>query len=984
MYRRVMMLGVGVFVLAGVLSAQAALKHRYSFDNPAGDATGATVVDSISGSNGTVLGANAVFTGTTLDLPGGSSASAGYMDLPNGMISSLTAVTFEGWVTIDSTDQAWARLFDFGTTSEGEHTGPGGGGSGVNYLYLSAAVNANYNSHRFEMSAGVSDDIFTDAGTPTVVGEEYHFLVTVENDGEGGMIGRWWKNGVQIVFGDTADVELSAVQDVNNWLGRSNWTGDANLNGQFNEFRIYDHAMTPLEAQISYQLGPENTSGDAGAETSRTVEGDDTVVIEGTKRFLLALTFSNLPDPIIFSQDPDLTWSSSDTNVATVSQSGIVAGVGLGTATITANYPGAPATKDITVTDRGLRHQYSFNEPYDWDGGMGLPVADSIGGATGMVYYGTIQGDGTVLLESDFATYIDLPNGILSQYGAATVEAWFTPIEDSYGWSRIFSFGISTAGELDQDTITGDGAGQVFCTIDRGTTPLYSIDMVLGGTQRTIIDPQQHGYDELTLVTWTFNPVANQMALYVDGVPKGTSTAPYVLGDLQDVNAWIGRSQWSADGMMNGTVEEFRIYEGALTAPEVAVNYGFGPNGEPFGDPGTAGAMRLECSDTSLRSDSAETAQVFALVTFSNTSLDVPVNGMPETTWSSDNTDIVTVSASGLVTAVGPGQTLVRAQYGDKSASIQFDAVSIAKPITLVHHWPFDDAPGQTTVVDLVGGANGVVIGTNHAFTGEALDLFGGGTSATAGTTGGSYVDLPNGLVSTLPGAATFEVVYVRDAAGTWQRVFDFGTSGTEDVPGTGGENIFLTAQNGAGVIRVAVATNSPGYDYEVQWDDVEERPAGELVHVVFTYDSDDSVSQLYVNGERVDIANAVFALADIDDVNNWLGRAQYSVDPNFNGKLHDLKIYTGIMLPNQVAANYAALFPAELAIESAALTPAGLVLSWTEEGATAFGVETAGSMAPGEATVWTPTGLTPVEVEGAKQVTIPLEADEGYYRLSE
>ena len=991
MCRKWLTLCAGV-VLASSMASQAELKHRYSFENAAGDATGATVVDLVSGANGTVLGAGASFTGTQLDLPGGPSATAAYVDLPNGMISSLTAVTIEGWVTIDATDQAWARLFDFGTTTQGEHLGPGGGGSGVDYLYLSAAVNLNYNIHRFEMSAGVNNDIFADAGIPTTVGVPYHFLATVENTGDGGMIGRWWKNGVQIVAGDTADVELSAIQDVNNWIGRSNWTGDANVNGTFDEFRIYDHAMTALEAQISYLLGPDDISGNAGAETSRMVTGDDAVVINGTKRFQLELQFANLSEPITFSQDLDLTWSSSDTNIATVSQSGIVTGRGLGTAMISAEFQaGAAAMKSIEVTDRALQHKYSFDEPFAADFEiLGLETADSVGGQHATVWGGTLQGDGTVWLQSVFNTeYVELPNGILSQYGAVTVEAWFTPIEDPLSWSRIFSFGNSNQGELGPFDRPGSaGAGQVFFTIDRGgNNPIYSADLNWGGNQSGIVPVFQHGYDALTHIALTFNPGENQVAIYVDGIPYGTAAAPQLLGDLNDVNNWIGRSQWSGDAFMNGTVDEFRIYEGALTAAEVAANVGAGPDGAPFSDPGTptAGTLRLESDNTSLVVD-ASVSLVRALAGFSNAIDDLPVNGLDDTVFRSDDTNIVVVSETGLVTPTGPGQTLVWADYAGQSASIQFSVVSIIKPITLVHHWPFDDEPGQTTVMDVVGSAHGTVVGTNHMFTGEALDLFGGGTSATAGTEGnGSYVDLPNGFVSALPGASTFEVAYIRQASGVWQRVYDFGTSdsGTEGVPGLGGENIFLTPQNGAnGNIRVAVASGTPGYNFEVQWDDNVERPLGSLVHVVFTYDSDDSVSRLYVNGEMVDVDNAVFALAGIPDINNWIGRAQYSGDPMFSGQINDLKIYTGIMTAAEVEAAYAALTPDEVAIGSAELTAEGLVISWPGD-ATGFGVEMTTSLS-GDPVEWTATGVDPEVVDGQNQVTLPIVEDEAYFRLSE
>jgi hypothetical protein len=47
------------------------------------------------------------------------------------------------------------------------------------------------------------------------------------------------------------------LNDVNNWLGRSNWTSDANFDGSFNEFRIYDQALTASEIAASFAAGPD-------------------------------------------------------------------------------------------------------------------------------------------------------------------------------------------------------------------------------------------------------------------------------------------------------------------------------------------------------------------------------------------------------------------------------------------------------------------------------------------------------------------------------------------------------------------------------------------------------------------------------------------------------------------------------------------------------------------------------------------------------
>ena len=48
----------------------------------------------------------------------------------------------------------------------------------------------------------------------------------------------------------------SNLDDVNNWLGRSNWAGDSNTDATYNEFRIYDYALNDAQVQRNLIDGP--------------------------------------------------------------------------------------------------------------------------------------------------------------------------------------------------------------------------------------------------------------------------------------------------------------------------------------------------------------------------------------------------------------------------------------------------------------------------------------------------------------------------------------------------------------------------------------------------------------------------------------------------------------------------------------------------------------------------------------------------------
>src|SRR5206468_12578070 len=79
----------------------AVLVHRYSFDGAPGSTT---VTDSVASANGTLINptATAAFTGSgQLNLDG--NASSAYVQLPSGIISSLTNTTIQAWVINNDT-----------------------------------------------------------------------------------------------------------------------------------------------------------------------------------------------------------------------------------------------------------------------------------------------------------------------------------------------------------------------------------------------------------------------------------------------------------------------------------------------------------------------------------------------------------------------------------------------------------------------------------------------------------------------------------------------------------------------------------------------------------------------------------------------------------------------------------------------------------------------------------------------------------------
>lgn len=121
----------------------------------------------------------------------------------------------------------------------------------------------------------------------------------------------------------------------------------------------------------------------------------------------------------------------------------------------------------------------------------------------------------------------------------------------------------------------------------------------------------------------------------------------------------------------------------------------------------------------------------------------------------------------------------------------------------LIHRYTFDDSPDGVTVPDIVGGADGTLVNrTGAAVIADGQVTMGNNGTQTNNSGTGDYIDLPNGIVSTLT-QMTIQcwATYTDDSLAIWGRVFSFGTSdGGEDAsPSGSGTGYFTVQPNRAG-----------------------------------------------------------------------------------------------------------------------------------------------------------------------------------------
>lgn len=203
-----------------------------------------------------------------------------------------------------------------------------------------------------------------------------------------------------------------------------------------------------------------------------------------------------------------------------------------------------------------LVHRYSFE-------GTGSTATDSAGTADGDLVDAS-QSGGVVTL--DGTGYVDLPNGLISDLTDVTIEAWFSHT-GSAGWERVFDFGNNSGGEDEQ----GTGTSYLFYTPTNGT--VGRAGFLPDGATEVTASGAVVATGRMTHIAVVFSETARSLRYYEDGALRGSGVVDNPLSDIDDVNNWLGRSQFASDPGLTGTIEEFRIYDAALTAPQVSYSY---------------------------------------------------------------------------------------------------------------------------------------------------------------------------------------------------------------------------------------------------------------------------------------------------------------------------------------------------------------------------------------------------------------------------
>jgi uncharacterized protein YjdB len=660
------------------LSAQTLL-HRYSFVSDASDSVGSA--------NGTLVapnGGSSASINNGLTLPGGGGPGySGYVSLPAGILTNTRSLTVECWAT-QSTQNGWAELWNFNN------------GTGQYIGFIPYPANNNNN-----MSMAIKNNNESDAlsGDQFPVGSEQYVAVTFDTNT---LVGSLYTNGSLIASVKVPDNTYipgtfgGASGTLNNYLGQDPWP-DPQFQGTIYEFRIWDGVVSQRYLSASALAGPSVVINNL-TPTSVSVTAEPSVIITGTEQANVTVQLPQTGTANLPATSDATNWTSSNPNVLAVNSSGVISGVGVGSATVSATVAGVTATSDnITVTGpQTLLHRYSF---------VG-DASDSVGGADGTLVAGTAGAAATInnglILPGNqtggfgYSGYVSLPSGILTNTTSLTIECWVTQNQGN-GWAELWDFGNNGSQNF----------GLIPYPQNNGTH--MEVAFTPNGGEQDLQSAVEFPNGSEQYVCLTYNNFTLKGNLYNNGALVATTTFPntsYVPGGIGGAGGtaenMLGNDVFG-DWQFSGIVYEFRIWNGALSPVYAAVSAAAGPSVVVTNL--TPSALTVTVTNTSMIG--AQTQPATVVGDFKDASGVTVTDGA--TNWTSSDASVLTVNSSGLITAQSGGNATVSATVNGVTATSA--AITVANTSPTLPQKPAD----QT-----------VVVGQSATFTVEAL---GGGLS---------------------------------------------------------------------------------------------------------------------------------------------------------------------------------------------------------------------------------------------------------------
>lgn len=208
--------------------------------------------------------------------------------------------------------------------------------------------------------------------------------------------------------------------------------------------------------------------------------------------------------------------------------------------------------------------------------------------------------------------------------------------------------------------------------------------------------------------------------------------------------------------------------------------------------------------------------------------------------------------------------------------------------VELRHRWSFNG-----DLRDSVGGRDAVIVdlGMNDAILSDTEITLIGGEKHTS-----DYIDLSDGIVSRLGDSVTFEAWATQLSVQNWSRIFDFGTSVSE--------NVFMSWTNGTNLNVDRVEWLGPR-DSNTMDNTNAPYTLGVEFHIVCVIDN--GLVTWYTgpaDSRDLGVAKGSFQsnnrLSELNDNNCWLGRSQWE-DSTANASWNEVRLWKGALTSEEI-----------------------------------------------------------------------------------